>query len=184
MALSVFTLLCNPPHHPSLGFIFPNWKSESTEWEFCVLSLSWPFCWTQPLLLACLSWPLESPVDSHEMIAFILSTSVLSFLPSPRSAIFSLLLTSVLVHMLCLVAQLCPTLCSPMGCSLPGSSVHGDFPGKNTGVGCHAPHPPRDLPNPGIELGSPALQVDSLPAEPPGKPIHQSNLCLWGNEDF
>ena len=29
----------------------------------------------------------------------------------------------------------------------------------------------RDLPNPGIGLGSPALQVDSLPSEPPGKPI-------------
>ena len=28
-----------------------------------------------------------------------------------------------------------------------------------------------DLPNPGIGLGSPALQVDSLPSEPPGKPI-------------
>ena len=27
-----------------------------------------------------------------------------------------------------------------------------------------------DLPNPGIELRSPALQVDSLPAEPQGKP--------------
>ena len=39
---------------------------------------------------------------------------------------------------LCLVAQLCPTLCDPMDCSVPGSSVHGDSPGKNTGVGCHA----------------------------------------------
>ena len=39
---------------------------------------------------------------------------------------------------LCLVAQLGPTLCNPMICSLPGSPVHGDFPGKNTGVGCHA----------------------------------------------
>ena len=29
------------------------------------------------------------------------------------------------------------SLCS-MGCSLSGSSVHGDSPGKNTGVGCHA----------------------------------------------
>ena len=36
-----------------------------------------------------------------------------------------------------LVAQSCPTLCNPMDCSLPGSSVHGDSPGKNTGVGCH-----------------------------------------------
>ena len=29
-----------------------------------------------------------------------------------------------------------------------------------------------DLPNPGLEPQSPALQVDSLPAEPPGKPKH------------
>ena len=41
-----------------------------------------------------------------------------------------------------------------------------DFPGTNTGVGCH----PGDLPNPGIEPRSPALQADSLPSEPPGKP--------------
>ena len=34
--------------------------------------------------------------------------------------------------------QLCPTLCVPMDCSPPGSFVHGDSPGKNTGVGCHA----------------------------------------------
>ena len=30
---------------------------------------------------------------------------------------------------------------------------------------------PWTLPNPGIELGSPALQADSLPAELPGKPF-------------
>ena len=29
-------------------------------------------------------------------------------------------------------------LCNPMDCSPPGSSVHGNSPGKNTGVGCHA----------------------------------------------
>ena len=34
--------------------------------------------------------------------------------------------------------QLCPTLCDPMDCSPPGSSVHGDSPGKNAGVVCHA----------------------------------------------
>ena len=32
--------------------------------------------------------------------------------------------------------QLC--LRELMGCGLPGSSVHGDSPGKNTGMGCHA----------------------------------------------
>ena len=40
--------------------------------------------------------------------------------------------------MLCLVTLLCPTLCDPMDCSLPGSSVYGDSSGKNTGVGCYA----------------------------------------------
>ena len=37
-----------------------------------------------------------------------------------------------------LVTHSCVTLCDPMYCSLPGSSVHGDTPDKNTGVGCHA----------------------------------------------
>ena len=35
-------------------------------------------------------------------------------------------------------AQSCPTLCNLMDCSPPGSSIHGDSPGKNTGVGCRA----------------------------------------------
>ena len=35
---------------------------------------------------------------------------------------------------------------------------------------------PGDLPNPGLELRSPALQADSLPSEPPGKPHH--TYCL------
>ena len=37
-----------------------------------------------------------------------------------------------------LVTQSLPTLYDPMDCSPPGSSVHGDSPGKNTGTGCHA----------------------------------------------
>ena len=91
----------------------------------------------------------------------------------------------------------------PMDCSPPDTSVHGDSPDKNSGMGCHAllqgifptqlshissgfftswanreaqeywsvwPIPsPGDLPDPGIELGSSALQLDSLPAELPGK---------------
>ena len=40
--------------------------------------------------------------------------------------------------MLYLVTQSCPALCDPMDCSPPGSSVHRDSPGKNTGVCCHA----------------------------------------------
>ena len=44
---------------------------------------------------------------------------------------------SLMEAILCLVAQLCPTLCDPVDCSLPGFSVHGDSPGKNTRAGCH-----------------------------------------------
>ena len=47
-------------------------------------------------------------------------------------------LFSPLSCVLCLVAEWFPTLCDPMDCSLPGYSVHGDSPGKNTGVGWHA----------------------------------------------
>ena len=68
---------------------------------------------------------------------------------------------------LCLVTQSCLTLCDPMDCSPPGSSVHGDSPAKNTEVGCP---PPGDLPNPEIEPRSPRLWADSLPFEPPEKP--------------
>ena len=39
---------------------------------------------------------------------------------------------------LCRVAQSRPTLYEPMDCSPPGSSLHGDSPDKNTGMGCHA----------------------------------------------
>ena len=139
-------------------------------------------------------------------------------------------------------------LSDSMDCSLPGSSVHEDSPGKNTEVGCHEllqgifptqgsnprllcllnwqagslplvtpgkpissmccavlshlvmsdslqPHrlqparllcpwgfsrqdywsglpcpPPGGLPDPGIKLRSPTLQLGSLPSDPPGKP--------------
>ena len=67
-----------------------------------------------------------------------------------------------------------------MDCSPPDSSVHGDSPGQNTGLvatpssredsppGLMLCPPSGLIPNPGIKLGSPALQVDSLPAELPG----------------
>ena len=43
-----------------------------------------------------------------------------------------------LCAVLCLGTQSCPALHDPMDCILPGSSLHGDSPGRNTGVGCHA----------------------------------------------
>ena len=63
----------------------------------------------------------------------------------------------------CSVAQSCLTLCNPVDCSLPGSSVHGDSPGKDTGVGCHALFQGIFLMQGPTFPGSPALQADSLP---------------------
>ena len=35
------------------------------------------------------------------------------------------------------VTHSCPAVCDPLDYSLPGSSIYGIFPGKNTGVACH-----------------------------------------------
>ena len=87
---------------------------------------------------------------------------------SPYS--FQLLLFLVFLicaSVLCLITQLCPTLWGPMDCSPPGSSAHGDSPGKNTGMSCHALLQ-GILPNRGIEPRCPTLQMNT--AKPPGKP--------------
>ena len=65
-----------------------------------------------------------------------------------------------------LVAQSCLTLCDPMDCSLPGPLSMG-FSRQEY---CGLPFPiPGDLPDPGIEPGSPALHEDFLLTEPPGR---------------
>ena len=71
--------------------------------------------------------------------------------------------------------QLCLTLCDPVDHSPPGSSVTGDSPGKNTGVGCHALLQ-GNLHNPGIKPAF-LMYVSCIgrgsfsPPAPPGKSI-------------
>ena len=76
---------------------------------------------------------------------------------------------------LCLVALSFPTLCDPMDyCSPPGSSVHGLLQAKYwSGFPCP---PAGDLPNPGIELRSSALQAVSSSLSHKGSPDHKSKL--------
>ena len=70
------------------------------------------------------------------------------------------------------VTLLCPTLFDPMDRRLlclwdcPGASAHETLQVRTLEWVA-----PGDLPNPGIEPGSPALPADSSPAEPPGKPF-------------
>ena len=69
--------------------------------------------------------------------------------------------------------HLCLTLCDPVDHSPPGSSVLGDSPGKNTGVGCHALLQ-GNLPHPGIKPAF-LMYVSCIgrgsfsPLAPPGK---------------
>ena len=87
-----------------------------------------------------------------------------------------------------LVAQVWLTLRDPMECSWPCSSVHGDSPGKNPGVICHALLQ-GNLLNPGFKPTSPAQQADSLVIEPPWKSMDVKvgckenwaprNWCFW-----
>ena len=70
--------------------------------------------------------------------------------------------------------QFCPTLCDPIDCSLPGSSVYGNFPGENTGGDCRFL-----LQEIFLAQGSNARllnllhwQTDSLPLAPLGKTVN------------
>ena len=72
-----------------------------------------------------------------------------------------------------LVTQLYPILCNPMDCS-PPAPLSMRFPKQEYWSGLPFPSL-RDLPNPGLEPGSLALQEDSLLSEPPGKFSNKNN---------
>ena len=73
-----------------------------------------------------------------------------------------------------LVAKSCLTLGNPRDCSLPGSSVHGILQARI--LEWVAIPFSRNLPNPGIEPQSPALQVDSSTSDPPRK--YDFRFCI------
>ena len=70
--------------------------------------------------------------------------------------------------------QPCLTLCDPVDCSPPGSSVHGIIQARI--LEWVAIPLPEDLPNPGIEPSS-ALASGFFTTEPPGKPQEEMK-CL------
>ena len=67
------------------------------------------------------------------------------------------------------VVQSCPTLVTPwtIACQSP---LFMEFPRQEYWTRFRFPSP-GDLSDPGIKPRSPTLQADSLPTEPPGKPI-------------
>ena len=66
-----------------------------------------------------------------------------------------------------LITQLRPTLSDPMNCNTPGSSVYGILQARV--LEWVAILFSRETSDPGIEPTSPALQMNSLLSEPPGK---------------
>ena len=133
----------------------------------------------QELCYYCLAIAALGDEMIHWRAGTNISTSI--YIYFSEHSIFSLLVTVCIMR--CVRAkslQSCPTLCDSMYCSPPGSSVHGDSPGKNTGVGCHVLLQ-GIFPTLGIFLtqeSNPTLlcllhwQVGSLPLMPAGK------LCI------
>ena len=74
-----------------------------------------------------------------------------------------------------LVTQSCPTLCNPWTVAHQ-ASLSMEFSRQEYWSGLPFPSP-EDLPNPGIEPGSPALQADSLVSEPQGRSLGS----FWGD---
>ena len=78
--------------------------------------------------------------------------------------------------------QSCPTLCDPMDCSPPGSSVHEDSPGKNTGVGCHFLLQCMRVKSESEVAQSYPTLCDPMDCSPPGSSIHgnfQARILEW-----
>ena len=95
--------------------------------------------------------------------------TLVSFSPGPTQVIFQASLESYMpICCYCLVANLClPETPWTVAHHAPLSM---GFPRQEYWNGLPFPSP-GDLPDPGIEPRSPALQADSLPSEPRGKPI-------------
>ena len=87
------------------------------------------------------------------------------FSPYPECAVCRL--HAFFISHLCLIAHSCPTL-QPHGLQPTRLLWPWGFSWQKYWSGLPCP-PPGDLPNPGIEPRSPALQMDSLPSEPLGK---------------
>ena len=87
---------------------------------------------------------------------------------------FQLMTGALPIKMFLKVSHSRLTLCYPINCIACQAPLSMEFFRLEYWSGLPFPSP-GDLPNPGIESGSPALSADSLPSEPPGKPLR----CFW-----
>ena len=81
-------------------------------------------------------------------------------------------------HLVCVRAQACPTLCNPMACSLPGSSVHGTSLARILDSVAFS-YSRGIFPIQGLNLHLLHQQVDSFPLSHLGIPYKPSSLCYF-----
>ena len=123
--------------HPFCSCIFFYlWKRVKSSMK----SSLWERMSTKTLSLCVMYWPLLW----SRMPTALCSSVLLCCHPRPilqvRTVdyiVFSSLCLEILACMHARLLQLYLTLCNPMDCSSQSSSVHGDSPGKNTGVASH-----------------------------------------------
>ena len=118
---------------------------------------------------------LSNQIAGDNSIIFYVIINSISFLHVNISVEF----LSRNIPIICYCAQSHLTLCNPLDCSPPGSSVHGIFQARI--LEWVAISSSRGSSDPGVEpatLASPALKADSLPAEPSRNPI------IWGRRNF
>ena len=125
--------------------------------------LGWRIPWTEePGRLQ--SMGLQNGTQLSHSVTLTTSTShhhpykcALTYSPITLLFYSTILITHLCVHGQSL--QFCPTLCDPMDCNPTDSSVHGILQAGTLEWVCL---PPGDLPNLGIKLMPPALQVEAL----------------------
>ena len=130
-----------------------NWKSPSCVQLFTTPQTIQIMEFSRPEY--CSAWPFPSPQDlpnTNPSVSHIAGRFFTSWVTREAHSLLShscgkrFLLECC--ALLCFSCSSCLTSCTPMACSLPASSVHGDSPGKSTEGVCHALFqgifPPRD----------------------------------------
>ena len=74
------------------------------------------------------------------------------------------------------VAQSCPTLCNPMDCRPPGSSIHGIFQGRILEWVAISFSRRSSRPRDWTQVSH--IVADALPSEPPGNSSQYKDVCI------
>ena len=115
---------------------FGEGRKESTG-EWMVLRREYPLPWGKNTNFSCSKVKSKFSLMEHSFLvksgSFAFVQAVWRLLNVCSPILYFTLWKSVLLSSLS-----CVWLCNLIGRSPPGSSVHGDSPGKNTGVGCHS----------------------------------------------